>query len=269
MNKFKIYDCITFFDENLITNARFEILNHVVDRFVICESLYDHKGNKKELNFNLLNEKFKKKITYLVLKEPFKECMNGWKNEEIQRNYIFHGIKEALENDIILFSDSDEIPDPKILENFNLNKKYGIFLQAFYVYKLNIFNRYETPWEGTRAVRKKDLKNFNFLRKKIRSKNLKKHFLKFWVDKDIELYSNGGWHFNNLYNLEKMSQKIKASPHQEFNFDKFTNLNNIKSKIENLEDLYERGHKYQKVKIDETFPEYIKNNKKIFVDFIS
>tara|TARA_B100001063_G_C16681074_1_gene511773 strand:- start:186 stop:995 length:810 start_codon:yes stop_codon:yes gene_type:complete len=268
MNKSKIYDCITFFDENLITNARFEILNHVVHKFIVCESLFDHKGNEKKLNFNLINEKFKKKVTHLVLKEPFNYRSNGWKNEEIQRNHLFHGIQEALENDIILFSDSDEIPDPNILENFNLNKKYGIFLQDFYTYKLNVFNKYESPWEGTRAVRIKDLKNFNFLRKKIQSKNLKKNFLKFWIEKDIELYPNGGWHFNNLYHLEKLSQKIKASPHQEFNLEKITNLSNIKKKIENLEDLYGRGHKYQKVEINETFPEYIRNNKKIFSDFI-
>ena len=48
MNKQKIYDCITFFDENLITNARFEILKNVVDYFVICESNYDHRGEKKK-----------------------------------------------------------------------------------------------------------------------------------------------------------------------------------------------------------------------------
>ena len=48
MRKNKIYDCITFYDENLLTNLRFEILNNVVDYFVVCESLYDHKGNSKK-----------------------------------------------------------------------------------------------------------------------------------------------------------------------------------------------------------------------------
>ena len=47
----KIFDCITFYDENLITNARFEILNDVVDYHVICESKYDHSGNKKKTKF--------------------------------------------------------------------------------------------------------------------------------------------------------------------------------------------------------------------------
>ena len=264
----KIFDCITFFDENLITNARFEILDAVVDKFIVCESLYDHKGNKKELNFNLLNKKFQNKLLHLVLKEPFKEPKNGWKNEEIQRNYILEGIKDADQNDIILFSDSDEIPNPKKLKNFNLNKKYAIFMQNFYVYKLNIFNKYETPWEGTRAIRKKNLKSFNHLRKKIVSKNLNKSILKFWIEKDIEIILDGGWHFNNLYDPNQLSEKIKVSPHQEYNLDKFTNIENIKQKISNLEDLYERGHKYQKVLIDDSFPDYIKNNKLIFDKFI-
>ena len=49
---YKVFDCITFFDENLLTNARFEILNDVVDYFIICESNFDHKGNKKKLILN-------------------------------------------------------------------------------------------------------------------------------------------------------------------------------------------------------------------------
>ena len=67
----KIFDCITFFQENMISNIRFEILNASVDYFVVCESEYDHKGNKKNLNFKILNKKFKDKIIYLVLDEPF------------------------------------------------------------------------------------------------------------------------------------------------------------------------------------------------------
>ena len=55
----KIFDCITFFNENFITNLRFEILHKKVDYFVICESAYDHRGNKKKLNFNLMNNNFK------------------------------------------------------------------------------------------------------------------------------------------------------------------------------------------------------------------
>jgi beta-1,4-mannosyl-glycoprotein beta-1,4-N-acetylglucosaminyltransferase len=57
-----VIDCITFFRENFITNIRFEILYDSVDYFVVCESRYDHRGNKKKLNFKLKNKKFKKKL---------------------------------------------------------------------------------------------------------------------------------------------------------------------------------------------------------------
>ena len=59
MYKSKIYDCITFYDENFLTNLRFEILNEVVDYFIICESIYDHRGKSKNINFSLLNKKYK------------------------------------------------------------------------------------------------------------------------------------------------------------------------------------------------------------------
>ena len=264
----KIFDCITFYDENLITNARFEILNEVVDHHIICESIYDHSGNKKEINFELINNKFKDKIFHLVLSEPFPNPINQWDNERIQRDYLFKGIQNAKPNDIILFSDSDEIPDPKKLKNFQLNKKFAIFFQKFFTYKINILNKHESPWEGTRAVRRKDLKGFNYLRKKVLSKNMKKNFLRIDLEKDIEIIHDGGWHFNNLYSLEKLSQKIKISPHQEFNKKTFYQKEKIKEKIENLQDLYGKGYVYEKLMLDDSFPTFIKENRNLFKDYI-
>ena len=49
--KNKIYDCVTFFNENFQVNLRFNILYKYVDKFVVCESKFDHKGNPKKLNF--------------------------------------------------------------------------------------------------------------------------------------------------------------------------------------------------------------------------
>jgi len=264
----KIFDCITFYDENLLANARFEILDGVVDYHVICESRFDHSGNKKRLNFKLKNYKFKNKIIYLVINQPFESPQNQWNNEDQQRNYLFKGIEKANPDDLILFSDSDEIPNPKKLINFNLKKKFAIFFQNFYTYKINIFNKFETPWEGTRATKRKNLKNFNYLRKKVSSKNIKKNFLKFYIEKDIEIIKDGGWHFNNLYTLEKISQKIKVSPHQEFNKPKYYKIENIRKRIDNLEDLYDRGYCYKKLKLDDSFPEYILKNSKLFKDYI-
>jgi beta-1,4-mannosyl-glycoprotein beta-1,4-N-acetylglucosaminyltransferase len=46
MGKQVVVDCITFYNENFLTNLRFEILDELVDFFVICESKYDHKEKK-------------------------------------------------------------------------------------------------------------------------------------------------------------------------------------------------------------------------------
>ena len=154
MVKPKLFDCITFFNENFITNARFEILNDVVDFFVVCESKYDHMGNSKSINFSLFNQKFKGKVRHIIIEEQFPNFENGWQNEEYQREKIFDGIKDATLDDYILFSDSDEIPNPTKIKNLKLKKKYAIFMQKFFVYKLNIYNKYESPWEGTRVCKK-------------------------------------------------------------------------------------------------------------------
>ena len=179
----KIFDCLTFFDENFLTNLRFEILNNCVDYFVICESRFDHKGNKKKLNFKLLNKKFSRKIRYIVINENFPNLYDGWKAEEFQRERLYDGIKDAKDDDYIMYSDSDEIPNPKLLKNFSLTQKYGIFLQKFFVYKINLLNKYETPWEGTRICKKKNLKSFTHLRKKILKKNIIKSFWKLNIEK--------------------------------------------------------------------------------------
>ena len=157
----KIFDCITFFNENFITNLRFEILHKQVDYFIICESNYDHRGNKKKLNFKLINNRFKNKIIYLILQEPFKMKNNEWQNQATQREYLFDGLKMADADDYIMFSDPDEIPNPEVLKNFKLLKKYGVFLQKMYCYKFNLYNDHESPWEGTRICKKKNLKSID------------------------------------------------------------------------------------------------------------
>ena len=264
MTKRKIYDCITFYDENLLTNLRFEILKNVVDTFVVCESVFDHKRKKKEINFNLINQEFKNKVKHLIIKEPFPPNLSNWQIEEFQREKLLEVIKEANSEDFIMYSDSDEIPNPEIFKNFHLEKKYGIFLQNFYVYNMDTFNQYETPWEGTRICKKKDLKSITYLRKKIKKSNLKKPFWKIYISKDIQCFNDGGWHFNNFYNAEKISLKLKTFQHKEFASERFSNVDVIKRKIINLEDLFERGNKYRKVGINENLPDYlIKNYNKI------
>ena len=214
----KIFDCITFFRENFITNIRFEILKDCVDYFFICESMYDHKGNKKKLNFKLLNKNFKNKVIYVVKKDKFSKLNTPWQNQATQREYLI--------------------------------------------------NSYESPWEGTRVCLKKNLKSIDFMRQKVLKKNLKYSFFRVDKERSIQIIDNGGWHFNNLMSVAEISKKLKTFAHSEFSDEKFSSIKVIKKKIKNKEDLFERGYLYAKIKIDNSFPEYILKNKSNLKKFI-
>ena len=260
----RIFDCITFFQENLQAELRFNILDDVVDQFIVCESRYDHRGLEKKINFDkAIFPKFKDKINHLILKDNFPKKNIPWENQAFQREHIFQGLKDADENDLIMFSDPDEIPDPKKLKNIKLEKKYAIFLQNMYTYKVNLFNQYESPWEGTRICKKKDLKSIDWLRQKILAKNSKYPFWRIDKERNVELIKDGGWHFNYLLTPEQISKKLKSLAATEWDFgenltkDEFFSIKNIEDKIMNQRDLFNRKHNYKKVKIDYTFPRYI------------
>ena len=265
----QIFDCITFFNENFITNIRFEILSDKVDYFVICESLFDHQGNKKELNFSLKNKAYKNKIIYLIHDKPFNVQNNAWQNQAEQREYIFNALKIAKDEDYIMFSDPDEIPNPKIFNDLKLKKKYGLFLQKMYCYKFNIFNHHETPWQGTRVCKKKNLRSIDYMRQQVVLKNLNQPFWKIYKEKSIEIFKDGGWHFNSLLTPEEISLKLKTFAHDEFAKPEYSNLNVVKKNIEQYKDLFKRNLTYKKVDLDVTFPKYILENKHKFSYWIS
>ena len=264
----RIIDCITFFDNNLIFEIRYNILKNYVDHFIICEAKYDHKGFEKPKNFILKDYFDKKKIKYLFLENSFPKNNDPWKNQAIQREFILENLDFANDEDYVFFSDPDEIPNPKILKKFNLKKKYGIFLQDCFNYKFNLFNPHESPWEGTRVAKKKNLKSIDFMRQKVKSKNLKYSFFRFDKETNLELFRNGGWHFNNVMTPEKISLKLKTFAHTEFSDKKYSSIEVIKKKIENKIDLFERGHNYQVLILDSKFPDFILKNKEKFKDYI-
>ncbi len=266
--KNKIIDCVTFFNENFIFNLRYNILKDYVDHFVVCESKYDHKGRKKELNFSINKDLSKSKIHYIILDEPFAMNNDPWQNQAYQREYMLNKISFANNEDYIFFSDPDEIPKPEILKNFELKKKYGIFLQKCFNFKFNLFNPFESPWEGTRVAKKKNLKSIDYLRQKIKKKNLNYNFLRFDKEKDIEIFDDAGWHFNNIMKPEKISLKLKSFAHEEFAANKYSSIEIIEEKIKKGIDLFERNHKYKKVHIDESFPKFLLDNLDKFQEFI-
>jgi len=131
-----------------------------------------------------------------------------------------------------------------------------------------LFNPYESPWEGTRVAKKKNLYSIDFMRQKVKSKNLNYNFFRIDKEKNIELFKNGGWHFNNLMTPENISLKLKTFAHTEFSQDKFSSVEIIRNKINQKSDLYDRGHTYERVSLDKRFPDYILNNLDKFKEFI-
>lgn len=268
-SEMKIFDCITFFEENRHADLRFNILNDYVDYFVVCEGLFDHKGNKKKINFNLNNyPKFKKKIIHIICPK-FPKKINPWERQAYQRDYILKNIEIAKDNDLILFSDPDEIPNPKKIKNLILKKKYLIFLQNLYYYKINLQDiNLGNNWEGTRGCLKKNLYSINYMRQKVLKKNLKYKFWRIDKEKNIQIINDGGWHFSYLLTPSEIQRKIKTFAHTEYNKKKFTNLKIIRNKIKKGLDLFNRNIFFVKKKLDQTFPEYILKNKKNFYKWI-
>ena len=265
----KIIDCVTFFNENFIFDFRYQVIKDYVDYLVICESKFDHKGKPKKLNFNINKYSNSKKIKYIIHDTPFPKNNNRWENQALQREYLLKNLTFAFDNDLIFFSDSDEVPNPKILSNFKLKKKYGIFLQKNFNFKFNLFNAHETPWDGPRVCKKKNLNSIDYMRQKVFAKNLKYKFYRFDKEKNIEVFNDGGWHFNNIMKAEDISLKLKTFAHSEYSGDEFSAPDIIKKKIDLGIDLFDRGYKFKKVDLDNTFPQYLLDNQIFYNEFIA
>ena len=266
----KIFDCVTYLNEDHLLELRFNILNEFVDYFVVCEAKEDHRGREKKLHFSFEKfSKFKEKIIYLVV-EKFENCKRTWDRQNYQRDYLINGISNANNEDLILFSDVDEIPNLKNLKNFTnqLIDKIGIFDQKVFYYKLNLQVVDYDQWEGTRICKKEYLKSFSWLRDNIRLKNLKYNFWRFDKFKKIFKVEDGGWHFSFLGNAEFISSKIKSYVHSEYDQEKYTKIEEINERIKNAIDPYDRKKKIVTVPIDNTYPKFIYLNKEKLKDLI-
>ena len=184
----KIYDCTTFYSEDMMLDIRFNILNEFVYKFIIIESLYSHSGKKKKLNFNINNyPKFKDKIIYLVIEhEPenliksdldlkqYEKRINSLKRIDLSYEYMNKGIKDATDEDLIILSDNDEIPNLNSNLFKKTNKNIIIFKQLLFYYKFNLL--YDgMSWFGSKACKKKYLKSFSWL------KHIKNKSYPFWA----------------------------------------------------------------------------------------
>ena len=245
-----IYDCTTFYSERMMLDLRFNILNENIYKFIVVESAFSHSGEKKNFNFNINDyPKFKDKIIYLKihneplglyndieeLKNPFYKRLNSIKRIEQSYDYMMRGIIGALEEDLIIISDNDEIPNLNSNQFKNSNKNFIIFKQLLFYYKFNLF--YELmPWFGSKACKKKNLKSFSDLR------NLKNKKYPFWrldtylsdiKETNLEIINTGGWHFTNLKTPEDLYTKMKNfGHHNEFDKSNLT-VEDLRNKINN------------------------------------
>ena len=269
----KLYDCCMYFDEDLMLDLRLNTLNKYVDKFVIAEATREHSGKEKKLNFDIKNfSQFKDKIIYLIIEDlPIKVeskkknwTPNHWR-DQYQRNSLIRGFDKCNENDLIMISDIDEIPDPKKLSEFRIENKYACFLQKNFQSKLNLQNITDKYWMGTKICQKKYLRSPQWLRN---IKTKKRPFWKFYKPKEPQLILDGGWHFSFLKKPKDIAKKIKAYAHQEFYKDEFIDEKKISERINNNVDLFDRNINYKKVELDKSFPEYIFNNRDLFKEWI-
>ncbi len=267
----KIYDCFQFFNEETVLDLRFNILDEFIDFFVIVESTTDHQGNSKKLNFDIEKfKKFKKKVIYIVVEDTLdnikkKHIGQNSLVERHQRNSIMRGLKNCDDNDLIIISDVDEIPDLNKLNLFNKKNRYAVFAQKKFDYKLNLLNETEGDWHGSKICLKKNLKSPQWLR----DLKFKKYpFWRFDKIKNIQIIRDGGWHFSYLQSPDKIIKKITSFSHGERNKPEFTNIKSIEEKIKNQQNIFDLGFTYKKVDLDNTFPKYIIENKDKFKEWI-
>ena len=288
-----------FFDEEQILDLRLNVLNETVDFFVIVESIYNHRGEKRELIFDKNKfSKFKNKIIYIIHDEIPKQVetvnqndsegeknrkhiMNAVYRENSQRNYISQGIKEAEKNDIILISDVDEIPK---FENINIREitnKIIMFKQYMFHYKYNLVLP-NFKWTGTKAVRKKNLISPQWLRN-TKDRNYPIYRIDTFFSKkkynNIKIIEDGGWHFSNIKTPKMLNHKFRSYLHH-IEFDKAKiNENDIQKLINNKQAVYnlevdQRGSKVGNGAILENFdnkklPLYIRNNVEKYRDWLN
>ena len=294
----KIFDCFMYFDEEVVLDVRLNTLDKYVDYFVIVESSFTHKGDNKNLMFNHNKfEKFKNKIIYLVYdKQPkgieainendseneksTKYILNAALRENGQRNFIQNGLNKAEDNDIILISDVDEIPNLSEVNFNNISEKIIMFHQDMFYYKFDL----KIPnllWTGTRGCRKKYLLSPQWLR------NVKdRKYFHFRIDilfsekkySSIKFISNGGWHFSNIKTAEEIEHKLKSYLHHREFDEQSLSVEEIQNIIENKKAIYDLkvdkrvnkigdGSKLVKIKF-EKLPIYIQQNKHNYMKWL-
>lgn len=235
----KIIDCFIFYNEIELLNYRLNVLNKVVDKFVIVEATHTFSGEKKQMYFKENEntfETFKEKIIHIVVDDlPYKSTTNNsgnaWFNEHCQRNSISLGINQINldDEDIIIITDADEIPDPNTLLKIK-NNEISVDINALeldlYYYNLN--SKFIRKWNLSKIISYKKYKEISISCNDIRSL-------------DVPSIKNGGWHLSYFGDAIFIKNKIEAFSHQELNNEYFKDISRIEKNIKSSTDLYDRS----------------------------
>lgn len=266
----KIIDCFIFYNEIDLLTYRLNILNDVVDYFVIVESTHTHVGKEKKLFLNEnthLFEKFNGKIIHIIVDDfPYKHPnidiskSQQWINENFQRDQIKRGIDklDLNDEDIITITDLDEIPDPNTLLKIKNNETtvdINILKMDFYYYNLN--TKLQEEWHNAKIL---SFQKFNEL-------SISCNSIRFY--NNCKIIDNGGWHLSYFGDSKFIKNKIEQFTHQEYNNDHYTNIEKIEKRVNNFNDLYDRNNHNMKLSIKDNYylpPEYEKYLSKFIVE---
>lgn len=269
-----IYDCIPFFNELDILKLRMHILAPYVDKFVIEEAAVTFSGESKPMIFaenRQLFVEFEDKILYVPVNDNPPELTTTHERDKYQKNQLIKALGNCSPDDIIIFSDVDEIPNPKalkeIIDNFDVDKVYHLAQRMFYCFLnmeeisgklLSITGDFpeveKKQWLGSKVCSFGKLpgEGIVYLREVSTS------------DPSSVRVADGGWHFgymggNGEKNVaRRISEKVQAAAHQEYNEAKY-----LKEAVDRLlcgEDIFGRDAEFIRVEIDETYPDYLREH---------
>ncbi len=269
-----IYDCIPFFNELDILRLRMQILSPYVDKFVLEESTVTFSGEPKPMIFAEHRDMFAEfadQIIYVAVDNSPMSGVTTHERDKFQKNQLIKGMSECKPEDIIIFSDVDEIPNPNaltdLLENFDPAKIYHLAQRMFYCFLnmeevsgslLSITGEFDgvtqRQWLGTKICSFGNLPKEGIV------------FLREVSPKDPRSVrvADGGWHFGYMGGdgerdvAKRIGVKVQAAAHQEYNKSRY--LTEAVDRLLCGEDIFDRNAKFVRVNIDESYPQYLREH---------
>jgi beta-1,4-mannosyl-glycoprotein beta-1,4-N-acetylglucosaminyltransferase len=191
----------------------------VVDRFVVIQATHTFSGIKRQVP-PLTHPK-------VLLVEPDEVFQNPWDTEAAHRNAGLRGLVGLVNNDVVLVSDVDEIPDRDLIPRFAaaLHRHPVLTLeQKFYYYNFNW--RKPTMWRNAYVT------TFGQLRS-VSMQNLRRS--------GHPIVPDAGWHMSYADSAEKIREKIESFSHQELNTPRFKAEDHLRGCLTSGTDLFLRG----------------------------